>query len=111
VPLAGLLDIDWAVPGAPQSPFLPGGALIFELRHRPSDGQFLVRTRYVSPTIEQNRAALPFTLEQPPATAAIFVPDCSTAGPGYDAPLALFAAHVRAVIDPKLVVPEPAGVR
>jgi 4-phytase/acid phosphatase len=111
MPLARLLEIDWAVPGAPQTPFLPGGALVFELRHRRSDGQFLVRTRYVSPTIEQSRAALPFTLEHPPATAAIFVPDCSLPDPGYDAPLDLFAAHVRAALDPKKIVPEPAAVR
>lgn len=111
VPLASLLDIDWAVPGAPQSPFLPGGALVFELRHRRRDGQFLVRTRYVSPTIEQSRAARPFTLEHPPASAEIFVPGCSRADPGYDAPLELFAAHLRAALDPKLIVPEPPGVQ
>ena len=110
VPLAGLLDLEWAVPGAPMGPFLPGGSLVFELRHRRSDGQYLVRTRYVSPTVEQTRAAEPFTLEHPPASAPIFVPDASTAEPGYDAPLGLFAAHARAALDPKLVVPEPAGL-
>lgn len=111
VPLGSLLDLGWRVPGSPANPFLPGGALVFELRRRRADGQFLVRTSYVSPTLDQTRAALPFTLEHPPATSPIFVPDCSTAAPGYDAPLDRFAAHVRAAIDPQLINPEPAEAR
>ena len=111
VPLGGLLGLEWRIPDAPPNPYLPGGAMIFELRRRRSDGQFLVRTRYVSPTLRQTRDGAPFTPEHPPASAAIFVPDCGTADPGYDAPLELFAAHVRAAIDPKLINPEPAAVR
>jgi len=111
IPLGGLLDVSWRVPGAAFNPVLPGGAMIFELRRMRADGRFVVRTRYVSPTLAQSRAAIPFTLENPPADAPIFVPGCSLATPGYDAPLELFAAHLRAAIDPKLVVPEPAELR
>ena len=111
IPLGGLLDVAWRVPGASFNPVLPGGALVFELRRLRADGRFLVRTRYVAPTLAQSRAAVPFTLENPPAEAAIFVPGCSLATPGYDAPLEAFAAHVRAAIDPQLIRPEPAAVR
>jgi 4-phytase/acid phosphatase len=111
VPLGGVLGVEWRVPGASFNPVLPGGAMIFELRRLRKDGRFLVRTRYVAPTLAQTRAAIPFTPENPPAAAAIFVPGCSLATPGYDAPLEAFAAHVRAAIDPKLIQPEPAAVR
>ena len=111
VPLAGVLDVEWRVPGASFNPVLPGGAMVFELRRQRADGRFLVRTRYVTPTLDQTRAAAPFTLDAPPAAAAIFVPGCSLASPGYDAPLEAFAAHVRAAIDPKLILPEPAAAR
>jgi 4-phytase / acid phosphatase len=111
VPLGGLLNVSWLIPGAGFNPVVPGGALVFELRRQRSDGRYLVRTRYIAPTLTQTRAALPLTLENPPATAAIFVPGCSVASAGYDAPLELFAAHLRAALDPRLIVPEPAEVR
>jgi 4-phytase / acid phosphatase len=111
IPLGGLLDVSWHVPGAAFNPVLPGGAMIFELRRLRADGRFVVRTRYVAPTLAQSRAANPLTLANPPAASPIFVPGCSLASPGYDAPLELFAAHLRAAIDPKLVIPEPAAVR
>jgi len=38
--------------------------------------------------------------------APIFIPGCSDAAKGYDAPLTLFAARVRAVIDPRFVAPD-----
>jgi 4-phytase/acid phosphatase len=111
IPLGGLLNVGWRLPGASFNPVLPGGAMIFELRRMRANGRFVVRTRYVAPTYAQTRAAVPLTLENPPAAAPIFVPECSVASPGYDAPLELFAAHLRAAINPSLVEPEPAGVR
>jgi hypothetical protein len=35
----------------------------------------------------------------------IFIPGCSDATPGYDAPLVKFAERLRQVIDPEFVVP------
>jgi len=111
VPLGRLLDLNWRLPGTPANPVLPGGAMIFELRRRHADGQLVVRTRYVSESLDQMRAGTPLTLEHPPGSAPIFVPDCSTAAPGYDAPLDRFSERLRAAIDPKLVVPEPSALR
>ena len=85
--------------------------MIFELRRRHADGQFVVRTRYVSESLDQMRAGAPLSLEDPPESAPIFIPGCSTAEPGYDAPLDRFTDRLRAAIDPKFVVPEPAAVR
>jgi 4-phytase/acid phosphatase len=109
--LGTLLHIRWQVPEAVSNLPLPGGALIFELRRKRSDGRFLVRTRYVSQTYDQMREGGVLTLEHPPAVATIFVPDCSSASPGYDAPLDRFTAHLRAAIDPEFTAPEPDGVR
>jgi 4-phytase/acid phosphatase len=103
--LGGLLGLTWWLPGTQRNPVLLGGALVFELREQPRDHQFFVRAYYVSPTLEQTRALDPLTLEHPPAVAPIFIPDCSNATPGFDAPLPRFEALLRRVIDPQLVAP------
>ena len=103
--LGGLLGLEWYVPGTQLNPVLPGGALILELRQRRSDGQFVVRAEYVSQTLEQTRNLSPLSLATPPAVSPIFIPGCSEAGPGYDAPLDKFETLLGRVIDPKFVVP------
>ena len=97
--LGGLLGISWRVPGSQEDPVFPGGGLVFEL-HRHRDGRFFVRTSYVAQTLDQMRFAPPLTPSNPPARAPIFVPGCSRAGPGFDAPLEQFEALLRRVIDP-----------
>lgn len=105
VRFAGLLGLNWALPGLQHNPVLLGGALVFELRERRSDHQYFVRLQYVSPSLAQTRALTPLSLENPPATAPIFIHGCSTAAPGYDAPLAAFEAKLAQVIDPQFVAP------
>jgi 4-phytase/acid phosphatase len=103
--LGGMLGLGWWLPGTQMNPVLPGGALVFELRQRRADRQYVVRTYYVSQTLEQTRELTPLTLENPPAVAPIFIPDCSEPGPGYDAPLDRFEKLFRRVIDPNFVLP------
>ena len=103
--LGGLLGLSWWLSGTQSNPVLPGGALVFELRQRRRDQQFTVRTYYVSQTLEQIRTLSSLTLQNPPAIAPIFIPGCSEAGPGFDAPLARFEALLRRVIDPDFVLP------
>jgi 4-phytase/acid phosphatase len=105
VNLGGLLGLGWWLPGTQLNPVLPGGALIFELRQRHRDAQFVVRTYYVSQTLEQMRQLTPLTLENPPPTAPIFIPGCSEPGPGFDAPLNRFEELLHRVIDPEFVLP------
>ena len=103
--LGGLLGLNWWLPGTQVNPVLPGGALVLEVRRRPHDGQFVIRTYYMSQSLEQIRNLSPLTLESPPAIAPIFIPGCSGAGPGFDAPLGKFEDLLHRVIDPKFVVP------
>ncbi len=103
--LGALLRLDWWLPGTQRNPVLPGGAMVLELRQRHRDGQWRVRTYYVSPTLEQIRALTPMTLEHPPAISPIFIPDCSEPGPSFDAPLGRFEALLHRVIDPEFVLP------
>jgi 4-phytase/acid phosphatase len=103
--LGGLLGLTWMLPETPANPLLPGGALVFELRLHRGDGRWFVRTFYVSQTLDQMRAAEPLTLQNPPKVAPIFIPDCSGAGPGFEAPYEKFAERVRRVIDPKFILP------
>ena len=106
VNLGGLLGVEWYLPGTQLNPVLPGGAFILELRQRRSDGRYIVRAEYMSQTLEQTRNLSPLSLATPPAVAPIFIPGCSEAGPGFDAPLAKFEALLQRVIDPKFVVPD-----
>jgi 4-phytase/acid phosphatase len=105
--LGGLLGLNWWVPGTSRNPVLPGGALVFELRRRRSDHQWFVCTYYITQTLEQIRNLTPLSLEQPPAIAPIFVPECSGSPDGYPAPLGQFTALVRRVVDPAFVVESP----
>jgi 4-phytase/acid phosphatase len=103
--LGGMLGLGWWLPGTQMNPVLPGGALVFELRQRRADRHYMVRTYYVSQTLEQTRELTPLTRENPPAVAPIFIPGCSEPGPGYDAPLDRFEELFRRVIDPDFVLP------
>ena len=105
--LGGLMGLSWWLPGTQPNPLLPGGSLVFELRQRRSDHQFVVRTYYVSQTLEQMRSLEPLTLKNPPTVAPIFIPGCSEASPGFDVPLARFEGLLQRVIDPEFVLPDP----
>lgn len=105
--LGGLMGLSWWLPGTQPNPLLPGGSLVFELRQRRSDHQFVVRTYYMSQTLEQMRNLEPLTLKNPPGVAPIFIPGCSESGPGFDVPLARFEGLLQRVIDPEFVLPSP----
>jgi 4-phytase / acid phosphatase len=107
VNLGGLLGLGWWLPGTNRNPVLPGGALVFELRQHASDRTFVVRAFYLSQTLDQMRTLAPLSPDHPPASAPIFIPGCSEAGAGLDAPLPLFETLLRRVIDPRFTIPEP----
>jgi len=64
-----------------------------------------VRAYYGCQTLDQMRSGEPLTMEHPPQVAPIFIPQCSGAAPGYDAPLEKFQALLSRSIDPAFVVP------
>jgi 4-phytase/acid phosphatase len=103
--LGGLLGAEWWLPETQEDPVLPGGALVFELRQRRADASWRVRTYYTSQSFEQMRSGQPLTLETPPGIAPVFIPGASEAGPGFDVPLADFAALLNRVINPEFVLP------
>lgn len=102
--LAGLLDLNWILPGTQQDPVLPSGALVFELRRDDAGRQWL-RVAYISPTIEQQHRGDALGLRHPPGDAPIYIPQCSTPSPGYDAPLEAVERKLNQVIDPRYVLP------
>jgi len=106
--VGGLFGMSWWIAGTQANPTLPGGAMIFELWKRGGQQDaYYVRTSYVAQTLDQQRDATPLSLDNPPATAPIFVPGCGSAGPNYDAPLDAFVRQARKVIDPSFIAPEP----
>ncbi len=101
--LAGLLDLDWCVAGYQADVAAPGGALVFELRQSRSTGDFVVRTVYITQTMDQLRQRSPLTLAAPPAVAPVFIPGCSTQNATFDCPLDHFIRAVKRAVDPKSV--------
>ncbi|QRN53645.1 histidine-type phosphatase [Dyella caseinilytica] len=85
--LAGMLDLHWLLPEQPADPTSPGGALVFELRHRKQSGQYVVRAYYVAQSMDQMRNTTTLDRAHPPSMAPIFIPGCSDASAGYDCPL------------------------
>ncbi|MBB6253873.1 histidine-type phosphatase [Nitrospirillum iridis] len=87
--LAGLLRLDWVLPGYQPDQVPPGSALVLE-RWRRADGQVVIRTRFTAQSLDQLRALTPLTEAQPPLSAPVFIPGCSQAGPAMDCPVDRF---------------------
>jgi 4-phytase / acid phosphatase len=75
--VAGLLGLHWIADGR-RDDTPPGGALVFEL-WRAEDGKDSVRVYYTTQTLEQMRASIVLTPENPPVRVPVFVPACSRA--------------------------------
>jgi len=88
--LAGLLQLDWVVPGFQPDVASLGGAIVFELRQSRRTGEYIVRARYVTQTMDQLRNRTPLTLDTPPANVPLFIPGCSAQNATFDCPLATF---------------------
>lgn len=101
--LAGLLNLDWLVPGYQADVAAPGGALVFELRQSLTKGDFIVRTVYITQTMDQLHNRAPLTLAAPPAIAPVFLPGCSTHNATFDCPLDRFVEWIGRTVDPKSV--------
>jgi 4-phytase/acid phosphatase len=101
--LAGLLNLEWILPGYQADYCSPGGALVFELRQSQRTGEYFVRASYVAQTLEQLRNLTPLTLAAPPASAPLFIPGCSVHNATFDCPLADFVKVTRHAIDPMAV--------
>lgn len=101
--LAGLLNLDWLVPGYQADVAAPGGALVFELRQSLTNGEFVVRTVYITQTMDQLRNRTPLTLAAPAAIAPVFLPGCSTRDATFDCPLDQFVAWIGRIVEPKSV--------
>ena len=101
--LAGLFQLDWLVPGYQRDVSALGGTLVFELRQSQRTGEFIVRTSYVTQTMDQLRTRTPLTLAAPPLRVPVFVPGCSTQNANFDCPLGAFVRAAESVIDPRSV--------
>ena len=97
--LAGLFRLDWILPGYPADTAAPGGALVFELRQSQSTGEYLVRTSYVTQTMDQLRNRTGLTLTAPPASGPVFIPGCSVRNATFDCSLASFVRVAGRAID------------
>ncbi len=99
--LAGLFELDWLVAGYQADVAAPNGALVFELRQSQATGEYIVRTSYVTQTMEQLRNRTPLTLTAPPVKAPVFVPGCSIRNATFDCPLEGFVRMASQAIDPR----------
>jgi 4-phytase / acid phosphatase len=98
--LAGLLHIDWLLPGFQPDFCGPGGALVFQLRQSQSTGEYIVRASYIAQTLDQLKNQTPLTLDAPPAISPVFIPNCSAGNATFDCPLVKFVRMAGQLIDP-----------
>lgn len=75
--LAGLLHVHWLLPGYQPDFVGPGGALVFELRQVQRTRAYIVRVFFTGQTFDQLRDLTPLSLQNPPATVQLMVPDGS----------------------------------
>ena len=97
--LAGLFHLDWLLPGYQADTCAPGGALVFELRQSQTTGEYIVRTSYVTQTMDQLRNRTALTLAAPPARAPVFIPGCSLRNATFDCSLDQFVRVAKHAID------------
>lgn len=96
--LAGLLGLNWQLPGYGAGEAAPGGAILFELWRRGAQGRPFVRVLYAAQSLEQMRHLAPLSLERPPASEAIAIAGCPDRERG--CPLDAFTQHVLRQIAP-----------
>ena len=96
---AGLFRLDWVLPGYPVDTVAPGGAFVLALRQSQSTGQYIVRTTYMTQTLDQLRNQSNLSLAAPPAIAPVFIPGCSMRNASFDCSLADFVAVAKRAID------------
>jgi 4-phytase / acid phosphatase len=101
--LAALFQLDWILPSYQRDVAAPGGVLLFELRQSQSTGEYLVRASYVAQTMDQLRNQTPLTLTAPPASAPVFIPNCSINNATFDCPLAKLVELEKHAVDPHSV--------
>lgn len=100
--VAALLDAHWLIDGYQRDDAAPGGALVFELWQRAGQ-EDEVRVYYTVQHPAQMRGAVPLSLAQPPAKAAIFLPGCSRAVEGSPCDSSAFQHTAESVIDRQFV--------
>src|SRR5262245_28075950 len=101
--LAGLLGVHWLLPGYQPDYCAPGGNLVLELRQERRSGRQVVRVFYTAQTFDQLRELTPLTLDHPPATQQLFVPNGSRSGTDLDVRFRTFEELLEKVIDPRFV--------
>ncbi len=101
--LAGLLHMHWLLPGYQPDYCAPGGSLVFELRQSRSSGEYLVRAFYTAQTFDQLRNLTQLTLDNPPATMQLLIPNGSKSANNLDVKFEVFEKLLGKAINPKYV--------
>lgn len=100
VGLSSLFHFDWLLPSYQPDVAAPSGALVFQLRQSQSTGEYVIRTTYVSQTMDQLRNLASLSLTAPPPSAPVAIPGCKTANADLDCPLWKFIRIADEAIDP-----------
>ena len=100
--VASLLHLRWLLPGYQPQYCAPGGSLVFELRES-SAGKYFVRVFYTAQTFDQLRNLTPLTLDQPPATQQLLIPNGSNDSKTLDVDFGRFENLLEKAINSKYV--------
>jgi 4-phytase/acid phosphatase len=88
--VADLLHMHWLLPGYQADYCAPGGSLVFELRQSRTSGEYIVRVYYTAQTFDQLRNLTALTLDNPPATMQLLVPNGSKSDSNRDVKFSRF---------------------
>ena len=78
--LAGVLRAHWTLPGYQPDYCPPGGSLVFELLQSVSTLEYIVRVYFTEQTFDQLPNLDLLTLDNPPATMQLLIPDGNRKG-------------------------------
>ena len=96
--LAGLLGVQWSLPGQPDNT-PPAGELVVE-RWQDSQQQYWVRMQFVYQTLDQLRAQTPLSLATPPGVVTLALPQCQAQSVNGACPLTRFMTITQQKLQP-----------
>ncbi|WP_179221564.1 histidine-type phosphatase [Inquilinus limosus] len=104
--IGGMLDAHWTLDSYLKDETPPSGGLVFERLLDKATGQRFVRVEFLTPRLDQIRAAVVLDDANPPEFVQVSLPGCDGQRPDGACPIETFAKIVSAALDRTAVAPQ-----